>query len=196
MSATDTHTVDPAMPHPSANMGHEMSDFSWTSVLWLLPISVIALVAFALVCLYWFRGAKDTVVLQQATMVNTEELDLHRAKSAEFLNQYKWLDKEKGKVRIPIQRAMDLVVEESKGSGKLDWAPITDTYIRANAFSHAAAKEIEPQPATGVAEEDKAPQGKAAEPAPKAHEKKAEAAAEPAKKAAEPAKAPEPAKAH
>ena len=123
MSAIDERTVDPAQPHPSSNMGHEMSDFSWTTVMWLLPISVIALVAFTLVCLYWFRGAKDSHMVRKEAMFSTAELSLHRAKESEYLNEYKYLDKQAGRVRIPIRRAMELVVRESQGPGRVDGKP-------------------------------------------------------------------------
>ena len=121
MSAIDDRTVDPAKPHPSSNMGHEASDFSWTTVLWLLPISVIAMIAFTLVSLWWFRGAKTTHVIQKEAQVSTAELNLQRTKEAEFLNGYKVLDKEKGRIRIPIQRAMELVIAENEGKGGLEW---------------------------------------------------------------------------
>jgi len=43
----------------------------------------------------------------------TEEHDLqaHRAREAEFLNGYGWSDRENGRVRIPIERAIELMVE-------------------------------------------------------------------------------------
>lgn len=135
MSAIDERTVDPAKPHPSSNMGHEMSDFSWTTVLWLLPISVLLLVAFTLVCLFWFRGAKTTQVIDASIQFSTDELKSHRAKEAEFLDGYKYLDKDAGRVRIPISRAMELVVQENQGKGTVDWKPITDTYLRGAAFA-------------------------------------------------------------
>src|SRR5687767_167554 len=116
MSGTDHRTQDPAKPHPSENMGHEMSDFSWTTVLWFLPISILILITFTLVSLYWFRGAKDAQLQAKQSMAATAELDLQHAKDNEILNGYKWLDQQKGKVRIPIQRAMELIVQENQGS--------------------------------------------------------------------------------
>jgi hypothetical protein len=166
MSAIDERTVDPARPHPSTNMGHEMSDFSWTTVLWLLPISVIALVAFTLVCLYWFRGAKDTHVVRKEAMFSTAELGLHRAKESEFLNQYKYLDKQAGRVRIPIQRAMELVVQESQGKGRVDWTPAADAYNEGAAFARPSTTALSPHPTTGSTGDAKAPaEGPASVPA-------------------------------
>lgn len=183
MSAIDPRTVDPAQPHPSSNMGHEASDFSWTTVLWLLPISVIVLVLFTFVSLYWFRGAKTGHVNLKETQFSTAELKLHRAQESEILNSYKVLDKEAGRVRIPIARAMELVVQESQGKGRIDWTPITDTYLLGAAFKDRPAAASAPAAAQAqgakpvVPAAAPAPKGKAAEPAQKAQEKQSEASA-------------------
>lgn len=186
MSAIDERTVDPAQPHPSSNMGHEMSDFSWTTVLWLLPISVIALIAFTLVCLFWFRGAKTGHIYEKEAMFSTDELKIHRAKEAEYLGQYKVLDKDKGLVRIPIARAMELVVQEAQGKGTVDWKPVTDAYLMGAAFARKAEGEAAPAavpaeaaPAAPAAPAQAAPAAAPAakEPAQKAQEKKSESSA-------------------
>jgi hypothetical protein len=143
MSSTDTRTVDPAQPHHSENGGHEMSDFSWTTVLWLLPISVIVLLAFFAVCIYWFKGAKDNeIALRQAEFVPSE-LKAYRAQEDEFLTSYKVLDKDKGRIHVPIARAMELVAQEHQGKPGREWVPITDTYLEGAAFvaAPASAKE-------------------------------------------------------
>lgn len=187
MSAIDERTVDPAQPHPSSNMGHEMSDFSWTTVLWLLPISVIALIAFTLVCLFWFRGAKTEHINVKEAQFSTDELKIHRAKEAEYLGQYKVLDKDKGLVRIPIARAMELVVQEAQGKGTVDWKPVTDAYLMGAAFARKAEGEAAPAAAPAEAAPT-APDAPAApvspakaaaakEPAQKAQEKKSESSA-------------------
>ena len=141
MSSTDTRTVDPAMPHHSENGGHEMSDFSWTTVLWLIPISVIILVTFFWVCIAWFKGAKDSELKQkQAEYVTTELNELH-AKESEILGSYKWLDKDKGRVQIPIARAMELMAQEHQNVPGKAWTPITDTYLEGAAFTAPAAAQ-------------------------------------------------------
>jgi len=139
MSSTDTRTVDPAQPHHSENGGHEMSDFSWTTVLWLLPISVIVMLVFFAVCIYWFKGAKDNEIsVKQAEFVPSE-LKAYRAQEDEFLTSYKILDKDKGRVHIPIARAMELVAQEHQGKPGREWVPITDTYLEGAAFVAAPA---------------------------------------------------------
>jgi hypothetical protein len=46
--------------------------------------------------------------LQTSTAV---DLIAHREREEEILERYGWVDRENGKVRIPIERAMDLVLE-------------------------------------------------------------------------------------
>lgn len=134
MSTTDDRTVDPAQPHHSPNMGHEMSDFSWTTVLWLLPISVVILIGFTLVCMFWFRGFKDSELAVKASEFPTTELNILRAKENEVLSQYKMGDPTKGRVQIPISRAMELIVQEHQNAPGRDWKPITDIYLQGAAF--------------------------------------------------------------
>lgn len=152
MSAIDTHSP--------GNAGYDKSDFNWTAILWTLPVSVILLVAYTLVCLFWFRGAKTTHITFKETQFSTEELRLHRTQEAEILGGYKLLDKEKGRVRIPIQRAMELVVAESQGKGTVDWKPITDSYMLGAAFAQKAPAAADPASDAAPA----APSAPAAEP--------------------------------
>jgi hypothetical protein len=50
--------------------------------------------------------------IDQTTAI--EELDELRAREDAILNNYSWVDREAGIVRIPIERAMELVVEENQ----------------------------------------------------------------------------------
>jgi hypothetical protein len=50
--------------------------------------------------------------IDQTTAI--EELDELRAREDAILNNYGWVDREAGVVRIPIERAMELVVEENQ----------------------------------------------------------------------------------
>src|SRR6185369_6311772 len=100
-----------------------------------VPISVVALIAYVLVCLYWFRGAKDSELSEKQAMVDLSQLDILRAKENETLTQYKWLDKDKGRVQIPVAVAMDLIVKEHENVAGMPYHPITDAYMEGAAFS-------------------------------------------------------------
>lgn len=164
MSSMDPRTVDPAQPHSAE--GHEMSDFSFTSVMWLIPLSAIVLVGFILMCLYWFRGAKDNEITQkQGEYVPTELLAL-RAHEDEVMASYKILDKEKGRYQIPVARAMELLAQEHQGKPGREWVPITDTYLEGAAFAASAAPAAEDN---GIQVENAPEARRGAKPAPAAH---------------------------
>ncbi len=144
MSSIDPRTKDPAQPHHSENGGHELSDFSWTTVLWLIPVSVVIMLTFFLVCIYWFRGAKDgEITHKQAEYVPTE-LQAYHAQQDELLNSYKVLDKDKGRYRIPVAHAMELIAQEHQGKPGREWSPITEIYLENAAFAAASAAPAEP----------------------------------------------------
>lgn len=166
MSSTDTRTVDPAEPHHSENGGHEMSDFSWTTVLWLLPIAVIVLLVFFGVSIAWFKGAKDKELdAKQAAFVTTELNQLH-AKEHEILTQYKIVDKATGRFQIPIKRAMELIVQENQDKPGKEWVPVTDTYLEGAAFKTEPRPVTDVEiPATGIQVENAAVQAAPAVPA-------------------------------
>ena len=151
MSSTDTRTVDPAEPHHSENGGHEMSDFSWTTVLWLLPIAVIILVVFFGVSIAWFKGAKDRELDNKQAAFVTPEINQLRAKENEILTQYKVVDKSTGRFQIPIARAMELIVKENQDKPGKEWVPVTDTYLEGAAFKSEPkpVSEVE-SPAAGI----------------------------------------------
>src|SRR5262245_9691582 len=145
MSATDPRTLDPAQPHPAENMGHEMSDFSWTTVLWLLPLSVITLIAFTFVSIYWFKRATDRELAEtQQAAGYLQQLQLLHAHENQELSQYKWLDQSAGKVQIPIERAMELVVKEKEGQGGREYRTINDIYMDANPMVRRELVAAEP----------------------------------------------------
>ncbi|GEM_PF-665795 len=150
MSSTDDRTVDPVKPHYAPNMGHEMSDFSWTTVLWILPISVVILVGFTLVCMFWFRGFKDSEMAAKAAEFPTTQLNELRAKENEALSQYKMLDPSKGRIQIPIDRAMELVVQEHQNTPGREWKPITDIYLEGAAFAAKGPAVAAQAPSSGI----------------------------------------------
>jgi hypothetical protein len=163
MSSTDTRTVDPAQPHHSENGGHEMSDFSWTTVLWLLPIAVIVLLVFFGVSIAWFKGAKDRELGEKQGAFVTTELNLLHAKENETMTQYKLLDKDKGRYQIPVARAMELIVQENQNKPGKAWTPVTDRYMEGAAFkSEARFAPVSEAAASGISIETDESQGAAA----------------------------------
>lgn len=81
-----------------------------------LPM-VLTVVGFFLflgvVVFYWFDRSPPTVARGGATPEERVQiLRETRLREDAALNQYGWVDREQGVVRIPIDRAMDLVLQE------------------------------------------------------------------------------------
>jgi hypothetical protein len=71
------------------------------------------------------------------------------------------VDKEKGRVQIPIDRAMELIAKEHENASGREWKPITDTYLQGAAFAAAPAAAKE-SPASGISiDEAEAPKAEA-----------------------------------
>lgn len=64
---------------------------------------------------YFFVVRNETVTRQQLVPGNPKLEELRTQEEA-TLGSYGWVDREKGTVRIPIDRAMELVVRESAGA--------------------------------------------------------------------------------
>jgi hypothetical protein len=82
----------------------------------LLPI-VVTVVGFFLflgvVAFYWFDRSPPTVARGGVTPEERVQILREiRLRDNSALNQYGWVDREQGVVRIPIDRAMDLVLQE------------------------------------------------------------------------------------
>ncbi len=69
--------------------------------------------AFALLAVFYFRyGPKVESYEQKRANVRAEKLAALRKDEQEKLSDYKYADKQKGTVQIPIHRAMELTVAE------------------------------------------------------------------------------------
>ncbi len=81
------------------------------TVITLLFLGVVQIVGH-----YAFLSAKDSEhARKQAYVVPSRDLQLINLQGAEQMQQYKWLDKEKGIVQIPVSRAMELLIQPSGG---------------------------------------------------------------------------------
>jgi hypothetical protein len=95
--------------------------------------TIITLVVTVFGIQFYFDQAKEHQVYEQVLKPEGEDLRVLRAKEDQQLSGYSYADKQKGVVRIPIDRAMQLYVQEA-GAGKFAYptanAPIkTDTQL-------------------------------------------------------------------
>ena len=93
--------------------GYEARDASSKKIIiWGIAGIVFIVIILALLTEY-FLFVKEEFYLEIVEEPRSQELLDMRKKESEELNSYKLLDKDKGVYRIPIDRAMELVVEEA-----------------------------------------------------------------------------------
>ena len=81
----------------------------------------LLLVAGLLALQAYFHQAEEEENGRKVVAVAPEELSLARAQQGEQIRSYRWIDRPKGVVAVPIEMAMELVVRD--GAGPLLAAP-------------------------------------------------------------------------
>lgn len=114
-----------------------------------VSLAVILLLASFVVGVYWFYTVTyEQVEFDQFTGVASKELIAIREREDEQLHKYGYINKEKGIVRLPVERAMQLVEEEAK-LGKAGWN--TKTYPAQSELPGGAAGMTWKPDGTGTA---------------------------------------------
>lgn len=77
--------------------------------------TVIALVLIVAGVEGYYDHVRDQQIFVKQLEPVSEDLKALRAREAAQLHSYQYIDRAKGTVRLPIERAMDLVIEEAHG---------------------------------------------------------------------------------
>jgi hypothetical protein len=94
------------------NPGYEKRDVNIKKlVLWGIVGAVIVVISLVALTEY-FLITKEDYYYRAVEQPRSQELMELRERETEELNSYELLDEEKGIYRIPIKRAMELIVEE------------------------------------------------------------------------------------
>jgi hypothetical protein len=113
------HTVH----HSPNGAGHEESEVSVRLIVWSLAFLAVATFFVFILVVGIFRYFYDTYSTAEATKLSQPvvppaprievapylELQDLRAKEDHILNSYAWVDKDGGKVRVPIDHAIDML---------------------------------------------------------------------------------------
>ncbi len=116
------------MSEPTNSKGYETSDARFRAILWgggALVILMVAAFALMYILLGHFESRQQATATPSSPLVEgrplppeprlqvTPEIDLKtiRAKEDSLVNSYGWVSKEAGVVRIPVERAMALMLE-------------------------------------------------------------------------------------
>ena len=104
---------------------HEVADVSGRRIVWTAAglatmLVVVALAAWAVLSVLRSGSAQDASSLRAAAArmpsprlqtAPSRDLDALREEKRALLSDYRWLDRDAGVVRIPIERAMELLAE-------------------------------------------------------------------------------------
>ena len=115
--------IEPEVPIPDeiqAETGYDKQEPPAGLIAGLSLATFVALIAVILGVRAYFDYTKQQYEEKVGQAV-AEDLKNLRSNEDEALNSYKVLDKDKGVVRIPVRRAMELIAEES-AEGKLKYA--------------------------------------------------------------------------
>lgn len=124
------HTENLAHPISSEEAGHELSDTSF-SVPVIFGVGVVILIVTSIIVVIGLLGYFETTAAEQrnaapaSSVVDTQQLpagpllqanperDWNQMQETkeEILHSYGWVDKRNERVRIPIDQAMDLLLE-------------------------------------------------------------------------------------
>ncbi len=85
-------------------------------IAFLLIISCIFVVAVCALLSWIFIVARDNEYNRKINQATYTDLQNYRKAEDTVLGGYQYVDKDKGVVRIPVERAMQLMAEEAKGA--------------------------------------------------------------------------------
>ncbi|UCC81148.1 MAG: hypothetical protein JSW64_07265 [Candidatus Zixiibacteriota bacterium] len=95
------------------NVGYEKRDISTKKVLFWGIAGIIIVVIIIVALVEYFLLVKERYYHEYVEKPRSEALIKLREREKEELTGYKLLDEEKGIYRIPIERAMELAVDEA-----------------------------------------------------------------------------------
>ena len=80
-----------------------------------ISVGVLALLLVMIIGVYWlYTVAYEKVEFDQFTGVASKELQAIHEREEEQLHKYSYIDKEKGVIRVPIDRAIEIIDAEYK----------------------------------------------------------------------------------
>jgi hypothetical protein len=127
-----------------AEAGYDRSEPQIPSVLFTTFAIIAILVVVGIGVEFYYRTYKDRLIQEIQLDPVSQDLTELRAKEDQQLSSYGVSDREKGQYRLPVSRAMELVINEAKdGKSKYPTAP----YIVKKAEDAAAPAAAVPAPA-------------------------------------------------
>ena len=138
------HVPKNLTPEELAEMGFDRTEVQTVPVLLVTVVIVGFIVATCVGCAIYYNSFRDAQVERlQLEPVSQDYLEL-QSREQKDLNSYGTIDKATGTIRIPIDKAIDLVVAESAPGAK--WKFPTTVYPVKKPEEVAAAAAAAPAP--------------------------------------------------
>ena len=110
MSTSNTH--DHLNPEEALEVGYERTEPNAVKVALTTAVIVFSIVSSCFAVYYWYIGQLEYTRHAEFEVPIWQELKDVRAAETERLTQYKYIDKSKGSVQLPIERSMELLIQE------------------------------------------------------------------------------------
>ena len=98
--------------HDSSLLEGQEDDPRSVSTVYVGLIGVALTIVIVVALQMLFYRTRDAEMLRKAGVGQTQQLEQTRALQQQQLEGYRWVDREAGVVAIPIDRAIELIVEE------------------------------------------------------------------------------------
>jgi hypothetical protein len=125
-------------PITAADAGFDSEEPNARGILIFTGATVVLFIAVLIGVTYYFNNVYERREYEQVLAPPSEQLKELNAREEWVLNNYQYVDRAKGQVRIPLNRAMELLVKEAS-EGKVKY-PTVDQ----------APKKVEPVQQAGV----------------------------------------------
>ncbi|HHN74652.1 MAG TPA: hypothetical protein ENK10_05420 [Acidobacteria bacterium] len=83
----------------------------------VLAAGTIVIIAIVLALEGFYNYAEEQMFEQRVVAVEDTGLARVHAEQLEKLMEYRWVDRQEGRVQVPIERAMELVIEDAAKDG-------------------------------------------------------------------------------
>lgn len=114
---SEANPIKVLTPEEAIEIGYERSEPNAAQIGGLTVVIVATIIVTCYAVYYWYVGQLEYTRHMEVEVPVWQDLKDVRAAEVERLTQYKYLDKAKGTVTLPIEKSMELLVQES-GTGK------------------------------------------------------------------------------
>jgi hypothetical protein len=118
---SESNPIKALTPEEAIEIGYERSEPDAVQIGGLTVVIVFTILATCYAVYYWYVGQLEYTRHMEVEVPIWQELKDVRAAETERLTQYKYLDKSKGTVTLPIEKSMELLIQESN-AGKSFYA--------------------------------------------------------------------------